>query len=442
MSTSSKANKRLAPDNAADDQQPRGSDLEARLDKTTKERDDAVLRAEHAEQQLKDLTKEMAKMKDDASFKAQLSRAKAAAVEVSDLQTRLKEAIARAEGAETIADILRQKKESAEGMVETTVEEHSALVEERNQLEKENIELKTQVSRLRTKKSVELLSVPDSDAADEEVDRAEAAASSSHRGGKRRRSEATRAHRADPSHIAKTTASASRRRRRSSPALPPQESQSDFEFDLSSGRDEARRLNFTAQPNARSAWRSVGEQTEDEDSEIEIAVSSSRKNGKRRGFAATETDRLDHSRNAKATASAIRRRRRPSPTPSPQENQSDSELELPLDIDEVRRPGFMAQPIPRPVWRVVRGQMVIWDQKRPEWRVQEEKLVCASSYTRKRSSEFSDGPDHACSHCKKHGNVCVVVCGGRIRLLPVKGAEAMGEESEGYWKAAVPERKA
>lgn len=161
MSTSSKANKRLAPDNAADDQQPQGSDLEARLDKTTKERDDAVLRAEHAEQQLKDLTKEMAKMKDDASFKAQLSRAKAAAVEVSDLQTRLKEAIARAEGAETIADILRQKKESAEGMVETTVEEHSALVEERNQLEKENIELKTQVSRLRTKKSVELLSVPD-----------------------------------------------------------------------------------------------------------------------------------------------------------------------------------------------------------------------------------------------------------------------------------------
>jgi len=409
---------------------------------TAEEGNAAIARAEQLERGLEDLNKQLNSMKNDASFKAQLSRAKAAAVETSDLQTRLNQAVARAEQAEKIAGTLRQEKESAQDMIETMVEEHGALLEKRNQLRKENTELKTRISGLLNKISTGQLSVPDSDATDNEADMTEAAASSSQKSGKRRKSEATKAHRADPSRTAKITASSSRRQRRSSTTPPPQGPQSGFEFDLPSGRDGARRFDLMAQPNPKSAWRSAREQTEDEDSEIEIPVPSSRKNGKRRRLEAARADSSDQSRNPKATASASRRRRRPSPTPSPQESQSDSELELPLDIDEVRRPGFTAQPIPRSVWRVVRGQMAIWDQKRPEWRVQEEKLVCASSYTRKRSSEFSDGPDHACSHCKKHGNVCVVVCGGMIRLLPVKGAEAMGEESEGYWKAVVSERKA
>jgi len=406
---------------------------------TAEESDTAIARAEQLERRLEDLDQQLNNIKNDTSFKAQLSRAKAAAVETSDLQTRLNQAVARAEQAEKIADTLRQEKESAQDMIETMVEEHGALLEKRNQLGKENTELKTRISGLLNKKSTGLLSVPDSDATDDEVDMTEAATSSSQKSGKRRKSEAIKAHRADPSRTAKITASASRRQRRSSTTPPPQGPQSDFESDLPSRRDKARRFNLMAQPNPKSAWRSAREQTEDEDSEIEILVPSSRKNGKRRRLEAARADSSDHSRNPKATASASRRRRRPSSTP---ESQSDSEPELPFDIDEVQMPGYTAQPIPRSVWRVVRGQMAIWDQKRPEWRVQEEKLVCASSYTRKRSSEFSDGPDHACSHCKKHGNVCVVVCGGRIRLLPVKGAEAMGEESEGYWKAAAPERKA
>lgn len=503
MSTSSKANQRPAPDDTIGDEHSRSRDLETRLKTMTAERDEAVLRAERTEQQLKGLNQELEEVKQGASLKTQLLRANAAAAQISDLQTRLKEAIARADDAEKRAVALKKEKESAEGMVETMIEEHGALAEDRKRLEKENGELKAWISGLLVKKSSQLLSVPDSDAEEDDADERQGAGLLSHTEGKGRKSEPTTARGAEPpSHAAKIPASNHRRRRRPSPIPPPPESesdlefgevdttevaarsdrertkrgrldpnrgvrshqsgnvrtataafrrrrgpsvtpppqgdQSDFDFDLPTDADENPRLNFRAQPVPRSAWRSVREQMDDEENGIEIAVSSSRQTSKRRRFAATEGDRLDRSRHTTATASAPKRRRRPSPTP---ESQSDSEPELPFDIDEVQRPGYTAQPIPRSVWKAVRKQMAVWDEKRPEWRTQEEKLVCASCYTRKKSSEFSDGQENACSHCKKQGNVCVVVCGGKLRLLPVKGAEAMGEESEAYWKAAVPEKK-
>lgn len=507
MSTASKANAhRAPPDDAVNDQPSQGGGkLETPLSQIKRERDTAIERAKEFEQQLKAMKQELEKLKHDASLKAQLSGAKAFAAENAKLQTRLKEAIARANDAEKRAVILEKEKESAQDTVETMIDEHGALVEEREQLGKENGELKAWISGLLVKKSSQLLSVPDSDVGEDEVDGREGAVLSSHMDAKKRRSEATTARGAErPSHTAQTPASTHRRRRRSSPIPPPPESESDldfgevettevaarsdrertkrrrldltrtvrsdgsgnmgiakpasrrrggpsvtpppqgdlsdFDFDLPTDADENPRPNFRAQPVPRSAWRSVREETEDNENGIEIAVSSSRKTSKRRRFAATERGRNDHSRNTIAMASAPRRRRRLSPTP---ESLSDSESELPFNIDEVRRPGFTAQPIPRSIWKAVRKQMAVWDERRPEWRTrtQEEKLVCASSYTRKKSSEFPDGQENACSHCKKQGNICVVVCGGRKRLLPVKGAEAMGEESEEYWRTAVPEKK-
>jgi len=365
--------RRTAPSDAAGNQASGGHGIGAQLTRVVQERDDAILRAEEAERQLNVLGSEMARMKEAAETS-------------SNLQARLNQALIRAEGVEKTAGTLRQEKESAEGMVETMIEEaaeHGDLLEERNRLRQENTELKTRISGLSMRKSDGLFSVPDSNAGDDEVDRTEAAALVNSERAKRRRSEATKAHSPDPSRKAKPTASMAkrpRRRQRSTP--PPQESQSDSELEL-----------------------------------------------------------LTDGNQAKATASTSRRRRKPSPSPSPQESQLDSELELPFDIHEASRPGYTAQPIPKSVWKTIRRQMAIWDEKRPEWQTQQDKLVRAAAYARKKSAEFLDGQENACSHCKKHGNVCVVVCGGRMRLLPVKGTEAMGQESEGYWKAEVLERK-
>ncbi len=197
----------------------------------------------------------------NATFKSQLWKAKTNAAETSRLQTRLKEAITRADDAEKRVITLEEAKRSGEEMLETMVEEHGALVEERQQLERENAELETRISGLLVKKSSELLCVPDSDGGGNEVDEREGVALSSHRGGKKRGFEATKDDGAELPRTAKTQASASRRRRRPSVTPPPQDHQSDFDFDLPSDGDEDPRLGFTAQPVPRSARRSVREQT-------------------------------------------------------------------------------------------------------------------------------------------------------------------------------------
>lgn len=109
-------------------------------------------------------------------------------------------------------------------------------------------------------------------------------------------------------------------------------------------------------------------------------------------------------------------------------------------IEDVRNPGFTADPIPTSILRKLRQQMQVWDTRRSDWveGVTSGAPKCADSLRRRSKSDWLSDDKHACRNCVENNLVCVAVTKGFIKLLPIQrgdGEDSVGPDDVRFWMA-------
>ncbi|KAL8824361.1 MAG: hypothetical protein Q9191_005108 [Dirinaria sp. TL-2023a] len=124
-------------------------------------------------------------------------------------------------------------------------------------------------------------------------------------------------------------------------------------------------------------------------------------------------------RNLKRNARAAASEDRPATTAKVARN-------LRWTIEEVREPGFTADPIPAQFWAIVRQQLEQWDTRDSKRLFRSQNRVCAETYLQHRSTDWDE--EHTCRRCRAAGRVCVAIQRERMDILPLRDGSSRVED--------------